>query len=83
MEKSSQITWKIVPLRHFFPLKVVPLIEVLLYSELLLSGTSNYLADVPLRRKSTLKISGICPAYGFPYFKRENPAYGPKRDKSR
>jgi hypothetical protein len=32
MEKSSQIAWKIVPLRHFFPLnKVVPLIEVLLY----------------------------------------------------
>jgi hypothetical protein len=33
MEKSSQIAWKIVPLRHFFPLKVVPLIEVLLYIE--------------------------------------------------
>jgi hypothetical protein len=32
MEKSSQIAWKIVPLRHFFPLKVVPLIEVLLYT---------------------------------------------------
>jgi hypothetical protein len=31
MEKSSQIAWKIVPLRHYFPLKVVPLIEVLLY----------------------------------------------------
>jgi hypothetical protein len=31
MEKSSQIAWKIVPLGHFFPLKVVPLIEVLLY----------------------------------------------------
>jgi hypothetical protein len=31
MEKSSQIAWKIVPLRQFFPLKVVPLIEVLLY----------------------------------------------------
>jgi hypothetical protein len=31
MEKSSQIAWNIVPLRHFFPLKVVPLIEVLLY----------------------------------------------------
>jgi hypothetical protein len=31
MEKSSQIAWKIVPLRLFFPLKVVPLIEVLLY----------------------------------------------------
>jgi hypothetical protein len=31
MEKSSQIIWKIVPFRHFFPLKVVPLIEVLLY----------------------------------------------------
>jgi hypothetical protein len=30
MEKSSQIAWKIVPLRHFFPLKVVPLTEVLL-----------------------------------------------------
>jgi hypothetical protein len=30
MEKSIQIAWKIVPLRHFFPLKVVPLIEVLL-----------------------------------------------------
>jgi hypothetical protein len=32
MEISSQIAWKIAPLRHFFPLKVVPLIEVLLYS---------------------------------------------------
>jgi hypothetical protein len=31
MEKSSQIAWKFVPLRHFFPLKVVPLIEILLY----------------------------------------------------
>jgi hypothetical protein len=31
MEKSSQIAWKIVPLRHYFPLKVVPLIEILLY----------------------------------------------------
>jgi hypothetical protein len=31
MEKSSQIAWKVVPLGHFFPLKVVPLIEVLLY----------------------------------------------------
>jgi hypothetical protein len=31
MEKSSQIAWKIVPLRHFFPLKVVPLFEILLY----------------------------------------------------
>jgi hypothetical protein len=31
MEKSSQIAWEIVPLRHFFPLMVVPLIEVLLY----------------------------------------------------
>jgi hypothetical protein len=31
MENSSQIAWKIVPLRHLFPLKVVPLIEVHLY----------------------------------------------------
>jgi hypothetical protein len=30
-EKSSQLAWKLAPLRHFFPLKVVPLIEVLLY----------------------------------------------------
>jgi hypothetical protein len=30
MEKSSQIAWKLVPLKHFFPLKVVPFIEVLL-----------------------------------------------------
>jgi hypothetical protein len=31
MEKSSQIAWKLVPLTHFFPLKVALLIEVLLY----------------------------------------------------
>jgi hypothetical protein len=31
MEKSSQTAWKIVPLRNVFTLKVVPLIEVLLY----------------------------------------------------
>jgi hypothetical protein len=31
MEKSSQMAWKVVPLRHIFPLKVVPLVEVLLY----------------------------------------------------
>jgi hypothetical protein len=31
MEKSSQIAWKLVPLRHFFPLKVVPLIKLLDY----------------------------------------------------
>jgi hypothetical protein len=31
MKKSSQIAWKLVPLRHFFPLKAVPLIEILLY----------------------------------------------------
>jgi hypothetical protein len=33
MEKSGQIAWKIAPLRHFFPLKVVPLIEVFLYMQ--------------------------------------------------
>jgi hypothetical protein len=31
MEKSSQIAWKLNPLRYFFPIKAVPLIEVLLY----------------------------------------------------
>jgi hypothetical protein len=30
MEESSQIAWKLVPLRNFFPIKVVQLIEVLL-----------------------------------------------------
>jgi hypothetical protein len=38
MKKSGQIAWKIVPLRHFFLLKVVPLIEVLLYGENSISG---------------------------------------------
>jgi hypothetical protein len=33
MEKSNKKTWKNVSLRHFVPLKVVPLIEVLLYWE--------------------------------------------------
>jgi hypothetical protein len=37
MEKSSQIAWKVVPLRHFLPLKVVQLIEVLLYMTFKLS----------------------------------------------
>jgi hypothetical protein len=33
MEQLSQIAWKIVPLRHFFPLMIVPLIEDLLLAE--------------------------------------------------
>jgi hypothetical protein len=37
MEKSNQIAWKIIPLGHFFPIKVVPLIEVLLWFIALLS----------------------------------------------
>jgi hypothetical protein len=41
MEKSSQIAWKIVPLVHFFPLKVVPLIEVLLYGISVIQRLSN------------------------------------------
>jgi hypothetical protein len=41
MEKSSQIAWKIVPLRHFCPLKVVPLIEVLLKKY----DTRSYIQD--------------------------------------
>jgi hypothetical protein len=41
MEKSSQIAWKIVTLRRFFPLKVVPLIEVLLYKDVLQSIDSK------------------------------------------
>jgi hypothetical protein len=31
MEKPSQIAWEIVPLIHLFPLKIVPLIEVLMF----------------------------------------------------
>jgi hypothetical protein len=46
MEKSSQIAWKIVPLRHFFPLKVVPFIEVLLY--LILQDRSTAKASKPI-----------------------------------
>jgi hypothetical protein len=50
MEKSSQIAWKIVPLRHFPPLKVVPLIEVLLYMTIL--------------QATGLPGSGGCPIWG-------------------
>jgi hypothetical protein len=56
MEKSSQIAWKIVPLRHFFPLKVVPLIEVLLYS---IYTPKNYMIECPATFiLSTLRSSG-------------------------
>jgi hypothetical protein len=41
MEKSSQVAWKIVPIRHFFPLKVVTLIDVLLYWRKLATATSQ------------------------------------------
>jgi hypothetical protein len=49
MEKSSQIAWKIVPLSHFYPLKVVPLIEVLLYLYYLISHFTEFfrLAKMP------------------------------------
>jgi hypothetical protein len=40
MGKSSQVAWKLVPLRHFFPLKIVLLIEVLLYNFVLLEELS-------------------------------------------
>jgi hypothetical protein len=55
MEKSSQIAWKIAPLRHFFPLKVVPLIEVLLYLTFLVSVLCDTRIDLPtgkLKRSS-------------------------------
>jgi hypothetical protein len=53
MEESSQIAWIPVPLRHFFPLKVVPLIEVLLYrsdewKQMLLNPDIRNSADTPL-----------------------------------
>jgi hypothetical protein len=44
MEKSSQRAWKIVPSRHFFPLKVVPLRHFF------------PLKVVPLRRFFPLKV---------------------------
>jgi hypothetical protein len=52
MENSRQIAWKIVPLRHYFPLKLVPLIEVLLYIYILLGaqqggGGWGYLVHTP------------------------------------
>jgi hypothetical protein len=40
MKKLSGIAWKIVPLIHFSPLKVVPLIEVLLYNQATITGTA-------------------------------------------
>jgi hypothetical protein len=40
--KKAEITF---PLRHFFPLKVVPLIEVLLYNTALKSLELDHLAD--------------------------------------
>jgi hypothetical protein len=43
MKKSSQTAWQIVPLRHFFPLMVVPLIEILLYEE----STLRSAGDIP------------------------------------
>jgi hypothetical protein len=54
MERTSQIACQIVPLRHFFPLKVVPLIEVLLYAGCTICGTymihqTNFIMEI-LRR---------------------------------
>jgi hypothetical protein len=63
MEKSSQIAWKLVPLIHFSPLKVVPLIEVLLYSRSFLSGTSKSQLNSKLKAKSLLTIV-ICMEIG-------------------
>jgi hypothetical protein len=48
MEKSSQIAWKFVPLRHFFPLEVVPLIEIILYKSLATSIKSRLVQHVGL-----------------------------------
>jgi hypothetical protein len=54
MEKSSQVAWKIVPLRHFFPLKGVPLIEVLLYSDVPVAAPT-----LALVQKDHLIISSV------------------------
>jgi hypothetical protein len=56
MEKSSQIAWKIVPLRHFFPLKVVPLIEVLLYMILKLDLINQTWMTGTVEKKFTKKV---------------------------
>jgi hypothetical protein len=56
MKKSSQIAWKIFPLRHFFPLKVVPLIEILLYKHI----TSRGSTQINVKEKTApMKISTI------------------------
>jgi hypothetical protein len=60
MEKSSQIAWKIVPLRHFFPLKVVPLIEVLLYTAFE-SHTSSLLRGTDTPNTTTLPPTWVQP----------------------
>jgi hypothetical protein len=63
MEKSSQIAWKIVPLRHFFPLKVVPLIEVLLYTE---KSVGWYEQDMYDRQRLSWGSASLAPLPGFP-----------------
>jgi hypothetical protein len=57
MEKSSQTAWKLVPLRHFFALKNVPLIDVLLYSRVHL--TTYNLTTQQILRPYPVKPNGI------------------------
>jgi hypothetical protein len=57
MVKSSEIAWKLVPLRHFFPLKVVPLIKVLQYSRTSVSGRESNTLEAPAYRIIPLNVA--------------------------
>jgi hypothetical protein len=52
MEKSSQIAWEIFPRRRFFPLRVVPLIEVLLYDTASVTTKTRHLEKIADSQKT-------------------------------
>jgi hypothetical protein len=55
MEKSSQIAWRIVPLRHIFPLEFVPVIEVLLC---LVSPLDSHAFSVQASKRERSPVDG-------------------------
>jgi hypothetical protein len=59
MEKPSQIAWKIVSLRQFFPLKVVPLIEVLLYVQ-----ATNRISYIKYDQRAAAKCAAYLASIG-------------------
>jgi hypothetical protein len=60
MKKSSQIAWKIVPFGHFFSVKVVPFIEVLLYTHFP-AGERPYARQRPTKGVPLGTAAGVVP----------------------